>query len=80
MTETKQVIPSWLQTMGVEARTSAGLSRRNGNKGGRFSGGFGSRDYRSYQPVGQARQETVRYNTNRQAPSPARSTTDWWDQ
>jgi len=48
--ETKQELPSWLEGMAMEMKhSSGGGGRRGGNKGGRFSGGFGSRDYRTSQ-------------------------------
>jgi ATP-dependent RNA helicase DDX3X len=55
--ETKQELPSWLESMAMEAKhQSGGSSRRGGgSKGGRFSGGFGSRDYRTSQPSGGSR-------------------------
>ncbi|XP_046459321.1 ATP-dependent RNA helicase DDX3X-like isoform X2 [Daphnia pulex] len=48
--ETKQELPSWLEGMAMDIKhQSGGVSRRGGGGrgGGRFSGGFGSRDYRT---------------------------------
>ena len=53
--ETKQELPSWLEGMAMEMRhqSSGGGSRRGGGPSkSRFSGGFGSRDYRTSQPAG----------------------------
>jgi len=53
--ETKQELPSWLEGMAMEMRhqSSGGGNRRGGGPSkSRFSGGFGSRDYRTSQPAG----------------------------
>jgi ATP-dependent RNA helicase DDX3X len=53
--ETKQELPSWLEGMAMELKHQSGSSNRRGGaggKGGRFSGGFGSRDYRTTQTGG----------------------------
>ncbi|VVC43577.1 Hypothetical protein CINCED_3A013867 [Cinara cedri] len=47
ITESKQELPGWLESMASDCRMSSGR-RSNGSKGGRFGGtGFGSRDYRT---------------------------------
>ena len=47
LSEANQELPSWLSNMSSEARHTGGTSRRpGGTKSGRFSGGFGARDYR----------------------------------
>ncbi|KAI9558726.1 hypothetical protein GHT06_015515 [Daphnia sinensis] len=52
--ETKQELPSWLEGMAMDIKhQSGGVSRRGGGgRGGRFSGGFGSRDYRTQSTTG----------------------------
>ncbi|KAL1140587.1 hypothetical protein AAG570_000517, partial [Ranatra chinensis] len=45
ITESKQELPPWLENMYTDARHSSS-SRRPGGKGGRYSSGFGARDYR----------------------------------
>lgn len=56
--ETKQELPSWLEGMAMDIRHQAGGGgagrSRGGSKSGRFSGGFGSRDYRTSQPPGRS--------------------------
>ncbi|XP_050539576.1 putative ATP-dependent RNA helicase Pl10 isoform X4 [Daktulosphaira vitifoliae] len=47
ITESKQELPGWLESMASDFRMNSGR-RNNGSKGGRFGGsGFGSRDYRT---------------------------------
>ncbi|CAK9823926.1 ATP-dependent RNA helicase DDX3Y [Anthophora retusa] len=54
--EANQELPPWLDDMFSEARYSGAGSRRTGTtKGGRFSGGFGARDYRQQPSSGSAR-------------------------
>ena len=56
LVEANQELPPWLDDMFSEARYSGGGSRRTGStKGGRFSGGFGARDYRQTPSSGSAR-------------------------
>ncbi|XP_030837315.1 putative ATP-dependent RNA helicase Pl10 [Strongylocentrotus purpuratus] len=43
MIEAKQEVPSWLEALASESKNSGGSSRRGRN---RYTGGFGSRDYR----------------------------------
>ncbi|KAK2713871.1 hypothetical protein QYM36_009679 [Artemia franciscana] len=45
--ESKQDLPSWLEAMGSEMRSSVGNTRRGAGGGKKFGGGFGSRDYRT---------------------------------
>ncbi|XP_068968080.1 putative ATP-dependent RNA helicase Pl10 [Bombus flavifrons] len=53
--EANQELPPWLDDMFSEARYSGGGSRRAGSTKGRFSGGFGARDYRQTPSSGSAR-------------------------
>lgn len=54
--EANQELPGWLDDMFSEAKYSGGGSRRTAStKGGRFSGGFGARDYRQTPSSGSAR-------------------------
>lgn len=53
--EANQELPPWLDDMFSEARYSGGGSRRSGSTKGRFSGGFGARDYRQTPSSGSAR-------------------------
>uniref|UniRef100_A0A8C6X607 RNA helicase n=1 Tax=Naja naja TaxID=35670 RepID=A0A8C6X607_NAJNA len=45
LVEAKQEVPSWLENMAYEQQHKGGSSR--GRSKGRFSGGFGARDYRT---------------------------------
>lgn len=51
LVEANQELPPWLEDLFAEVRYSSGCSRRPGSTKGRFSGGFGARDYRQ-QPSG----------------------------
>ncbi|KAG7205468.1 hypothetical protein KM043_007455 [Ampulex compressa] len=54
--EANQELPPWLDDMFSEAKYTGGSSRRPGStKGGRFSGGFGARDYRQQPSSGSMR-------------------------
>lgn len=44
--EANQELPPWLEDMFSEARYTGGGSRRTTSTKGRFSAGFGARDYR----------------------------------
>ncbi|KAG6800313.1 putative ATP-dependent RNA helicase Pl10 [Apis laboriosa] len=55
LVEANQELPPWLDDMFSEARYSGGGSRRAGSTKGRFSGGFGARDYRQQPSSGSAR-------------------------
>lgn len=55
LVEANQELPPWLDDMFSEARYSGGGSRRAGSTKGRFSGGFGARDYRQTPSSGSAR-------------------------
>ena len=46
LTEAKQEIPEWLDSMANDPRQPSG-GRRGGGGKGRFGSGFGSRDYRT---------------------------------
>lgn len=87
--ETKQELPSWLEGMAMEMRhQGGGGSRRGGSSKGRFSGGFGSRDYRTSQPASRPSMGSSRNaggssfpNYNAPPPSHGRSTQSfdkWW--
>ena len=81
MTEANQEVPSWLRMMASERRySSVKTNQQTSNSGGRFSSGFGARDYRTSQPAGQAHQGPTRHATSFQAPPPARSCNEWWEQ
>lgn len=48
ISESKQEVPSWLENMAAVSRTPSNSRRTGGgSKGGRFSSGFGARDYRT---------------------------------
>ncbi|XP_060626183.1 ATP-dependent RNA helicase DDX3X isoform X9 [Anolis sagrei] len=50
LVEAKQEVPSWLENMAYEQHHKGGSSR--GRSKGRFSGGFGARDYRTSSSAG----------------------------
>ena len=53
--EANQDLPPWLDDMFTDARHSGGGSRRTTNTKGRFSAGFGARDYRQQPSSGPPR-------------------------
>jgi ATP-dependent RNA helicase DDX3X len=51
--ETKQEMPTWLEMINNEMRSSFNTGTRRGGPNKRYGGGgFGSRDYRQHQPRG----------------------------
>ncbi|XP_017893478.1 putative ATP-dependent RNA helicase Pl10 [Ceratina calcarata] len=92
--EANQELPPWLDEMFSEAKYSGGGSRRTAStKGGRFSGGFGARDYRQTPSSGSARNNGSsrpgsyggsyggNYNSsyNNSANNGSNDYSDWWN-
>ncbi|KAJ7405474.1 ATP-dependent RNA helicase DDX3X [Willisornis vidua] len=71
LVEAKQEVPSWLENMAYEQHHKGGGSRGR-SKSGRFTGGFGARDYRTTSGFGSSSSSSSRSTSSRSGGSGSR--------